>query len=436
MKILILGNGGREHALAWRIAQCEDVSQMHVAPGNPGIEALTLASGGPVQCHAIPLSEEDSLIATARAKQIDLVVIGPEAPLADGLADRFRARGMAVFGPLAAVARLEASKAHSKAFMDACHIPTARYGYFTDRAPAFAFLETLQAPYVIKASGLAGGKGVIIAHALEAAQTTIDEMLGGQIGEAGKELVIEEYMAGEEASIFVVTDGVDYVILPPVQDHKKVGEGDTGPNTGGMGAYGPAPVVTPILMDQIRLRIIEPTLAGLQARGTPYCGVLFIGVMLTRSGPKVVEYNVRFGDPECQVLMRLMTNRFAHGLMSAAEGRLDKSAFASNPAVQHAVCVTYAAKGYPGASEKGTQVRGVAIAETQPGVVVFHAGTARDPGGQLIANGGRVLSVTATGDSVPDAISRAYAGVEAIDWPEGFYRRDIGHRELARLARS
>lgn len=433
MKILLIGGGGREHALAWRLSQCPELSELHCAPGNPGMADLQLAGGKPVMCHAIPVSEQDSLLALAQVKGIDLVVIGPEQPLAEGLTDRFKARGFFVFGPSAVAARLETSKAFAKDFMAGAGIPTAAYGVFTELEPAIAFLDTLTAPFVLKASGLAAGKGVIIAETREEATRELSGMLSGRFGDAGREVVVEEFMEGEEASIFAVTDGRSFHLLPPIQDHKRLEEGDRGPNTGGMGTYGPAAVVTPMILDQIAHRIVAPTLREMWDRGAPYVGVLYVGVMLTARGPKVVEYNVRFGDPEAQVLARLLGNGLARGLLSAARGSLARDAFALDDRVSHAVCVTYAARGYPGTVEKGSIIGGVDAAEAKEGVVVFHAGTSRDEDGSLRAAGGRVLSVTATGANIPDAISRAYAGVEAIDWPEGIYRRDIGHRELKRL---
>jgi phosphoribosylamine--glycine ligase len=433
MKILLIGGGGREHALAWRIAQCSEPTELHCAPGNPGMEGLSLASGGEVMCHAVPVGEHNSLIALAQAKSIDLVIIGPEAPLEEGLADRLKARGFAVFGPSAVAARLETSKAFAKEFMVEADIPTARHASFTEIEPAKAFLDEMTPPYVLKASGLAAGKGVVIAQTREEAEAELEAMMGGKFGDAGAQIVIEEFMDGEEASIFAISDGVGFVLLPAIQDHKRVGEGDTGPNTGGMGTYGPASIVTPIIMDQIRHRIVAPTLTAMQERGTPYVGVLYVGVMLTADGPKVVEYNVRFGDPETQVLMHLLGNGFANGLMSAASGRLNGEAFAPRNDVGQAVCVTYAAQGYPGSVEKGSRIGALEEAQALEGVTIFHAGTRRADAGSIEAAGGRVLSVTACGADLPQAIERAYQGVDAIDWEQGFVRRDIGYRELARL---
>ncbi|MEQ9506897.1 MAG: phosphoribosylamine--glycine ligase [Hyphomonas sp.] len=428
MNILLIGSGGREHSLAWKMAASPLVDVVHCAPGNPGMHEV-----GP--CFDVAADDIDGLVKLALQIEPDLVVIGPEAPLALGLADILRARGFDVFGPSKAAALLEASKAFSKGRMKAYGVPTAAYGEFTEAAPAKAFLRTMTAPFVLKADGLAAGKGVVIAQTLDEADAAIDDMLGGRFGDASATLVIEEFMHGEEASVFVITDGEGAIYLPAAQDHKRVGDGDTGPNTGGMGAYAPAPVVSEQIMARIKREIAEPMLKGMAKDGMPYQGVLYIGVMVTDEGPKVVEFNARFGDPECQVLMKGLKGDIVPAILIAATGGLkgNEAQFASLLELDEfapTATIVMAAKGYPGKVEKGSLIKNVAGANALAGVTVFHAGTDMDSIGLLRANGGRVLNVTASGATLREAVDRAYAGVDAIDWPEGFCRRDIGWRAL------
>ena len=365
----------------------------------------------------------------------DLIVIGPEAPLAEGLSDILRARGFDVFGPSQQAAQLESSKAFSKARMVQYGVPTAAYGEFTDPVLAKSYLRTLEAPYVLKADGLAAGKGVVIAETLDQADAEIDEMLSGKFGDASATLVIEEFMHGEEASIFVITDGTGAIYLPAAQDHKRAGDGDTGPNTGGMGAYAPAPVVTDEILARVKAEIVQPMLKGMKADGMPYQGVLYVGIMVTTDGPKVVEFNARFGDPECQVLMKGLAGDIVPAILGAATGGLEGNEEAFEALLEldrfePTATIVLATEGYPGSYAKGSVIRGVKSANDLPGVTVFQAGTDMDEGGALVANGGRVLAVTASGDDLQEAVTRAYAGVDAIDWPEGFCRRDIGWRAL------
>jgi phosphoribosylamine--glycine ligase len=425
MKILIIGGGGREHALAWRLRQSPRVTSLVAAPGNPGIAAIA-------RCEPVAADNIEGLVALARLERPHLVIVGPETPLVMGLADRLRAVDIPVFGPSARAAMLEGSKAFSKAFMQRHNIPTARYAVFSadQAAEAKAFLKELGAPpYVLKADGLAAGKGVIIAQSEAEACTEIDAMLAGRFGEASARLVIEEFMQGEEASFFALCDGETAVPLAGAQDHKRVGEGDTGPNTGGMGAYSPAPVLDAAMQQRVMDAIVTPTVLGMKSEGRPYRGVLFVGLMIdAEHGPRVVEYNCRFGDPECQVIMtRLREDPLPQLLACAAGGlgdcrRLERFA-------EPAVTIVLAAEGYPGEPRRGGAIGGLEEAGGMPGVTIFHSGTARRDG-QIIANGGRVLSVTATGPTLKEAIDRAYAAVDRIDWPDGFCRRDIGWRAL------
>ena len=419
-----MGSGGREHALSWQLAQSESCAKLYAAPGSPGIEAYA-------ECVAIGVDDLDGLIAFCTAHSIDFVVVGPEAPLVAGLADRLRALNIAVFGPGAAAAQLEGSKGFTKDLCARAGIPTAAYVRCTSADEAHAVLEGFSIPVVIKADGLAAGKGVIIAETREEAEAAIDDMFDGAFGSAGAEVVIEEFMTGEEASFFALSDGTDVIAFGSAQDHKRVGDGDVGPNTGGMGAYSPAPVLTADLEAAVMDRIIRPTVATLAAEGTPYVGVLFAGLMLTDEGPKLIEYNCRFGDPECQVLMMRFRGDFAALLYAAASETI---AAAEAPAFSHdyALTVVMAAKGYPGTPEKGGAIHRIADAEVG-GVRVFHAGTAREDR-VIVAAGGRVLNVTATGKSVTEAQARAYAAVDRLDFPSGFCRRDIGWREVAREA--
>ncbi len=422
MNILLIGGGGREHALAWRLAQSPSLETLWATPGNPGMAECALT----VQ---IDIGNHARVIDFCKDKSIDLVVVGPEAPLVDGLGDSLRAAQIAVFGPSQKAAQLEGSKGFTKDLCARAGIPTAGYAKYESKADAIAGLAAFAPPYVIKADGLAAGKGVIIAETLADAHAALEDMFGGGFGDAGASVVLEEFMAGEEASFFALTDGTHIVAFGSAQDHKRVGEGDTGPNTGGMGAYSPAPVLTAALEAEVMARIIRPTVETLAAEGMPYVGVLFAGLMLTSEGPKLIEYNARFGDPECQVLMTRFTGDLAALLMACATGELAK---APAPAFRpdYALTVVMAANGYPGTPEKGGAISGLAEAESD-GVKVFHAGTAMK-GDTLIANGGRVLNVTALGSSVTEAQARAYAAVDAIDFTTGFCRRDIGWREVAR----
>ena len=428
MNILLIGSGGREHALAWKMAQSPLVDMVHSTPGNPGMD-----EEGP--CFDVTVTDIQKLVQLTLQVEPDLIVIGPEAPLAAGLSDILRARGFDVFGPSQQAAQLESSKAFSKARMVQYGVPTAAYGEFTDPVLAKSYLRTLEAPYVLKADGLAAGKGVVIAETLDQADAEIDEMLSGKFGDASATLVIEEFMHGEEASIFVITDGTGAIYLPAAQDHKRAGDGDTGPNTGGMGAYAPAPVVTDEILARVKAEIVQPMLKGMKADGMPYQGVLYVGIMVTTDGPKVVEFNARFGDPECQVLMKGLAGDIVPAILGAATGGLEGNEEAFEALLEldrfePTATIVLATEGYPGSYAKGSVIRGVKSANDLPGVTVFQAGTDMDEGGALLANGGRVLAVTASGDDLQEAVTRAYAGVDAIDWPEGFCRRDIGWRAL------
>lgn len=427
MNILIIGSGGREHALAWKIAQSPLVDTIWSAPGSVAMDQL-----GP--CFDVKADDVDGLQKLTLQLEPDLVVVGPEVPLAKGLADLLRARGFDVFGPGQDGAQLEASKSFSKDFMARHQVPTARYQTVNDLAAAKAFLDTLNAPYVLKADGLAAGKGVVIAETREQADQEIAAMLSGKFGEASAELVIEEFMPGEEASVFVLTDGANTITLPACQDHKRVGDGDTGPNTGGMGAYGPAPVMSPELMTRVHEEITRPVMDGLQADGIDYKGVLYIGLMMTPDGPKVVEFNCRFGDPECQVLMMQTEADIVPALLASATGGMSQRDFDQLICLpdtpRPAVTIVMAAEGYPGSYEKGTVIKGLKEASALENVMIFHAGTSVNDEGHIVATGGRVLNITATGDSLQQAVSRAYEAVDMIHWPEGFCRRDIAWRAL------
>ncbi|MEL6240366.1 MAG: phosphoribosylamine--glycine ligase [Pseudomonadota bacterium] len=420
MNILILGGGGREHALTWAILQNPKCDRLIVAPGNAGIAQIA-------ECATLDIEDGGAVVTFAEEEAIDFVIIGPEAPLAAGVADRLRDAGVLVFGPSRDAAQLEASKAFTKAVCDASGAPTAAYAHFSDAAAAKAYLQTQTAPIVVKADGLAAGKGVIIAETLADAEAAVDDMFGGVFGGAGAEVVIEEFMEGEEASFFVLCDGADVLPIGTAQDHKRVGEGDTGPNTGGMGAYSPAPVMTDPVAQRALDEIIRPTMAEMAARGMPYQGVLYAGLMIKDGAPRLVEYNARFGDPECQVLMMRLGAQAFDLMQAAAEGRLAEAQV--NWADDHALTVVMAADGYPGTYAKGSVIGGLDALSADSSHMVFHAGTA-EKSGKIIANGGRVLNVTARGDTLAEAAQQAYAMVEGIDWPEGFYRSDIGWRAL------
>jgi phosphoribosylamine--glycine ligase len=425
MNVLLIGSGGREHALAWKLAQSPLMGKLYAAPGNPGIgEVAELAPVNPAD-HRI-------VIDFCRRHSIGLVAIGPEAPLVDGLADNLRAMGILVFGPNKAAAQLEGSKGFTKDLCARRGIPTARYARASDRLAAEAALEGFGFPAVIKADGLAAGKGVIIAASADEAKSALDAMFSGGFGSAGEAVVIEEFLEGEEASFFALVDGETVVAFGSAQDHKRVGEGDTGPNTGGMGAYSPASIFTRRVEKRVIDEIVRPTVRALADAGTPYSGILYAGLMLTAEGPKLIEYNVRFGDPECQVLMMRLDSDLLALMASAARGEL---AAARPPRFsrQAALTVVMAAKGYPAAPKTGGTISGVDEAEAT-GARVFQAGTA-SKGSRLVADGGRVLSVTACGKTLLEAQRAAYRAVDAIHFPSGFCRRDIGWREAAREAK-
>ncbi len=420
MNILILGGGGREHALAWAFRQNPKCDRLIVAPGNAGIAAIA-------RCAALEITDGAAVVGFCEEQAIDLVVIGPEAPLANGVADSLRAAGIAVFGPSREAARLEASKAFTKEVCDACGAPTAGWARFIDADAARAHVAARGAPIVVKADGLAGGKGVTVAMTEAEALIAIDAAFAGAFGDAGTELVIEEFMAGEEASFFVLCDGATCLPIGTAQDHKRVGEGDTGPNTGGMGAYSPAPVLTEALQAQVMAEIVQPTIAEMARRGTPFQGVLYAGLMIADGRARLVEYNVRFGDPECQVLMMRLGAQALDLVHACAEGRLAEMTV--NWADDHALTVVLAAEGYPGDVQKGSVIGGLEGLPETATQMLFHAGTAAQEG-RVVANGGRVLNATGRGATLAEAQARAYAVADAVDWPEGFYRRDIGWRAL------
>ena len=422
MNVLVIGSGGREHALAWAISKSPLLGKLYAAPGNGGIAEEA-------ECVPLDVADHAAIVTWCREKAIGFVVIGPEAPLVAGLADALAAAGIAHFGPSKAAARLEGSKAFTKNLCREFGIPTAAYGSFTDVGAAKAYVASRGAPIVVKADGLAAGKGVIMARTIAEAMAAIDVCFGGELGDSGGSVVIEEWLEGEEASFFALVDGKTAVPLATAQDHKRAFDGDMGPNTGGMGAYSPAPVMTPVMIDRTMREIVLPTVEAMRRMGAPFRGVLFAGLMITAQGPKLIEYNVRFGDPEAQVLMmRLMSDLLA-ALMATAEGTLDRMELEWSE--EAALTVVMAAKGYPGHYAKGTEIKGLAAAAAVNGVKVFHAGTtARD--GRMLATGGRVLGVTATGLSVGEAKARAYSAIARIDWPDGFCRMDIGARAIAR----
>jgi phosphoribosylamine--glycine ligase len=422
MNILLLGSGGREHALAWKLAQSQLCDKLFAAPGNPVI-------ADHAQLTALDVTDHAAVLAFCEAQGIGLVVIGPEAPLVDGLADSLRGAGVPVFGPSKAAAQLEGSKAFTKELCARHNIPTAGFARVANEADGLAALDQFGIPVVIKADGLAAGKGVTVAMTRDEAEAAVRDIFSGRFGEAGAEAVIEEFLEGEEASFFAITDGHTIVPFGSAQDHKRVGDGDTGPNTGGMGAYSPAPVLTPLLEGEAIERIVAPTVRAMAQEGMPYSGVLYAGLMLTKTGVQLIEYNCRFGDPECQVLMLRLESDLAELMLAVAENRL---ATLQPPRLSNdtALTVVMAANGYPDTPHKGGAITGLAQAEAT-GAKVFHAGTALQ-GGQLVAAGGRVLNVTARGANATEAQAKAYAGVDAIRFPDGFCRRDIGWREVAR----
>ncbi|WP_439576577.1 phosphoribosylamine--glycine ligase [Elioraea sp.] len=421
MKVLLVGSGGREHALAWAIAASPLVERLWCAPGNPGIAGIAT-------CVEIAATDIPALVAFARQNAVDLVVVGPEAPLVAGIADACAAAGIPCFGPSAAAARLEGSKAFMKEVCAAALVPTAPSATFSDAAAAKAHVREAGAPIVVKADGLAAGKGVVVAATVAEAEAAIDAFMAARIhGEAGATVVIEACLVGEEVSFFALCDGAHAVPFGAAQDHKRVGEGDTGPNTGGMGAYAPPPAFTPELEREVMATVVRPTLAEMARRGAPFRGVLFCGLMLTQAGPRLLEFNVRFGDPECQVLMLRLMSDLVPALQASCDGVLDRFAVRFLP--DAAIAVVMAARGYPGTPEAGSEIRGLERASAVPNVQVFHAGT-RAENGRIVAAGGRVLTVCAAGRTLAAARDAAYAAVDAIDWPEGFCRRDIGHRAL------
>ena len=422
MKVLVIGSGGREHVLCWSLATSPEIEQLYCAPGNTGITALA-------ECVALDVMDFDDILSFCTENGIGFVVIGPEAPLVGGLADRLEAAGIAAFGPSAAAARLEGSKGFMKDLCAAASVPTAAYGRFTSFDAAERFIENHAAPMVIKADGLAAGKGGIIAETVAEAVSAARDIFAGQFGDAGSEVVVEEFLTGEEASYLALVDGEHVLPLETAQDHKAVGEGDTGPNTGGMGAYSPAPVMTPELCERVRAEIVEPLVRAMAADGAPFKGVFYAGLMIANGAPKLLEVNVRFGDPECQAILPRLKSDLFTALRAVRDGRLSEIELAWHN--QAAICVVMASNGYPGAYEKGSVIRGIEAAEAATGATVFHAGTSL-AGGEITAIGGRVLGVTALGADIAKAQAVAYQAVERIDWPGGFYRRDIGWRAVKR----
>jgi phosphoribosylamine--glycine ligase len=422
MNILLLGSGGREHALAWKIAASPLLTKLWCAPGNAGIAREA-------ECVALKITDPAAVIDFCKANRVDLVVVGPEDPLAAGIVDDLVAAGIKAFGPSKAAAQLEGSKGFTKDLCRANSIPTAAYQRFGDAEAAKAYIRAQGAPIVIKADGLAAGKGVVLAATEAEALAAVDMMFGGGFGAAGTEVVVEELMQGEEASFFVLCDGEHALPLATAQDHKRVFDGDKGPNTGGMGAYSPAPVMTEAICARVMNEIIGPTLRAMSAKGMPYKGVLFAGLMITKEGPKLIEYNVRFGDPECQVLMLRMMSDLVPALLAACDGQLKH--FDLRWFADPALTVVMATEGYPGGYGKGSVIRGLDAAAAVEGVEIFHAGTLSD-GENILANGGRVLNITASGKTVAEAQRRAYQAVDRVDWPEGFCRRDIGWQAAAR----
>jgi phosphoribosylamine--glycine ligase len=426
MNILLIGSGGREHAIANALAKSPRLDRLYIAPGNPGVATVG-------EIVALTVTDHAAIASFCTLMQIGLVVVGPEQPLIAGLVDDLAAQGIPAFGPSKAAARLEGSKGFAKDICRDYAIPTAAYARFDNEAAALAYVRRQGAPIVVKADGLAAGKGVVVAATLEQAEQAVASMFAGAFGASGAEVVIEEFLEGEEASFFALCDGERALPFATAQDHKRVGEGDTGPNTGGMGAYSPASIVTPEISARVMREIIEPTLRAMRDKGAPYRGVLYAGLMLTREGPKLIEYNARFGDPETQVILPRLEDDLGSLMLAAATGALPDAPprFSS----QAALTVVFCAENYPATPVTGTEIRGLAQVAASPGVVVTHAGTRRE-GDRLLAAGGRVLNVTALADSVSEARARAYRAVDAIDWPQGFCRRDIGWREAARETRS
>jgi phosphoribosylamine---glycine ligase len=422
MNVLLIGSGGREHALAWSLTASPQVTKLFCAPGNAGIADVA-------ECVVLDTANHYAVVAFCRLFAIGFVIIGPEGPLVAGLGDALGHAGIKYFGPTKAAAQLEGSKGFTKDLCAEFNIPTAAYGRFRDAASAKAYLAKQPIPIVVKADGLAAGKGVVVATSSSQAEAAIDACFSGAFGQAGAEVVIEEFMEGEEASFFALCDGKTALPMATAQDHKRVGDGDTGPNTGGMGAYSPAPIMTAEMVERTMAEIIRPTVAGMAKRGIPFKGVLFAGLMITGSGPKLIEYNVRFGDPETQVLMMRLKSDLLSALVATADGTLDQLTLRWIEDV--ALTVVLAAEGYPGTPRKGTEIRSLTAAKKIDGIEIFHAGTRRD-GKRILADGGRVLNVTARGKTVAEAQAHAYAAVALIDWPEGFCRKDIGWRAISR----
>ncbi len=422
MKLLVVGAGGREHSLAWALSKSPLVEKLYVCPGNGGMNAVA-------ECVPIEAGDHPGIITFCRQENIDYVVVGPEQPLVNGIVDDLAAAGIRAFGPNRRAAILEGSKAFTKDFCRRHDIPTAGYRRFTDLAAAEDYIRIEGAPIVVKADGLAAGKGAIVCDSVDQALAAAGDILGGRFGDAGSEIVVEEFMTGEEASFFALSDGLNALPLIGGQDHKQVGDGDTGPNTGGMGAYSPAPVMDEDMAELTMQRIIRPTVAGMAAEGRPFKGVLYAGLMITEAGPKLIEYNVRFGDPECQVILPRLDGDLLPALIATTDGGLDEITL--NWRGDSAVCVVMASKGYPGAYEKGSEIANLEALEALTDVIVFHAGTARE-NGSILATGGRVLGVTALGSDIEQAVARAYQAVRMVDWPEGFCRRDIAWRAIDR----
>lgn len=421
MKVLLIGSGGREHALAWKISASPLLTKLYCAPGNPGIAQFA-------ELVDLDTDNHQAVIDFALSHQIDLVVVGPEAPLVAGITDILQKAGIRVFGPSKAAAQLEGSKGFTKDLCARYNIPTGAYGRFNNAPKAKAYTRAQSLPIVIKADGLAAGKGVVIATTAEEAADAIDACFEGAFGQAGSEVVVEEFLHGEEASFFCLSDGKTALAFGSAQDHKRVGDGDTGPNTGGMGAYSPAPIMDEAMTQRVMQELIEPTLKGMNEIGAPFSGVLFLGLMINEKGPQLIEYNTRFGDPECQVLLSRLKSDILPILVACADGKLDQCTVEFSD--DTALTVVIAAEGYPASPKKGTVIKNLDNAESKPDVKIFHAGTALKDG-DLIANGGRVLNVTATGQNVTEAHDKAYQALKAIDWPEGFYRSDIGWRAIA-----
>jgi phosphoribosylamine--glycine ligase len=422
MNILLLGSGGREHALAWKMAASPLADKLYCAPGNAGIAQEA-------ECVSLDMTGHAAVIAFCHANRIDLVVVGPEAPLCAGIVDDLEAAGIKAFGPGKIAAQLEGSKGFTKDLCRANNIPTAAYERFRSAAPAKDYVRTKGAPIVVKADGLAAGKGVVVAQSVTEAEEAVDMMFGGSLGAAGVEVVVEEFLDGEEASFFALCDGETALPLTTAQDHKRVFDGDKGPNTGGMGAYSPAPNIDDAVGARVMKEIIQPTLRAMKAMGAPYKGVLYAGLMITRDGPKLIEYNARFGDPETQVLMLRLMSDLVPALLASRDGQL--KSFDLRWYAEPSLTVVMAAKGYPGDYKRGTVIEGLDEAAKVEGVQIFHAGT-RAEGGKILANGGRVLNVSAIGKTVREAQSRAYEAISRIRWPDGFYRRDIGWRTVER----